>query len=213
MNRRQLITLLSGGTTVWPLAAQAQAPKKIPRLCFLTFDPGTLQATRFAFFEGLRDLVVCKPTGRIGVVRIPTGWRLGQDDEPVDRDAFSDSLVPRHSDITAAIVIAIPRNIDDTAARFVGRLIELGYRKVDPGADRRAVSIERARCFQDVIAELTCRLVVTDHRPIGHNLLLQDAGPFDQRHGNATVWAATNGLNHPWVGESRRVSRTLQIEF
>src|ERR1700730_4439597 len=47
---------------------------------------------------------------------IPTDWRLGQDDEPVDHDAFSDSLVPRRSDITAAIVIAISRNVDDTAA-------------------------------------------------------------------------------------------------
>ena len=41
---------------------------------------------------------------------IPTGWRLGQDDEPVDRDAFGDSLVPRRSDIAATIVVAIPRN-------------------------------------------------------------------------------------------------------
>ena len=37
--------------------ARAQQPRKIPRLCFLTFDPGSLQSTRFsAFFEGLRDL-------------------------------------------------------------------------------------------------------------------------------------------------------------
>jgi putative ABC transport system substrate-binding protein len=40
-----------------PLVGEAQQPKKIPRLCFLTFDPGTLQSTRFdAFFQGLRDL-------------------------------------------------------------------------------------------------------------------------------------------------------------
>lgn len=39
-----------------PLVGEAQQPK-IPRLCFLTFDPGTLQSTRFdAFFQGLRDL-------------------------------------------------------------------------------------------------------------------------------------------------------------
>jgi len=42
---------------MWPVAARAQAPRHIPRPCFLTFDPGTLQSNRFdAFFQGLRDL-------------------------------------------------------------------------------------------------------------------------------------------------------------
>ena len=56
MKRREFITLI-GGAAAWPLAARAQQPKKIPRLCFLTFDPGTLQSNRFdAFFQGLHDL-------------------------------------------------------------------------------------------------------------------------------------------------------------
>src|SRR5215831_18828937 len=57
VKRREFITLLLGGAAAWPLAARAQAPKSIPRLCFLTFDPGTLQSNRFdAFFQGLHDL-------------------------------------------------------------------------------------------------------------------------------------------------------------
>src|SRR4051794_5964862 len=56
MKRREFIGGLTGAA-VWPLATKAQAPKKMPRLCFLTFDPGTLQANRFeAFFHGMRDL-------------------------------------------------------------------------------------------------------------------------------------------------------------
>jgi ABC-type uncharacterized transport system substrate-binding protein len=39
-----------------PFATKAQPAKGIPRLCFLTFDPGTPQSSRFSpFFQGLRD--------------------------------------------------------------------------------------------------------------------------------------------------------------
>jgi putative ABC transport system substrate-binding protein len=57
--RRRDFVRLAGVAAAWPLAAYAQKLNNLPRLCFLTFDPGTLQSPspRFeAFFQGLRDL-------------------------------------------------------------------------------------------------------------------------------------------------------------
>ena len=55
-----LFTAASGfalATATLPLTAQAQPTGKAARLCFMTFDQGTPQASRFnPFFQGLRDL-------------------------------------------------------------------------------------------------------------------------------------------------------------
>jgi putative ABC transport system substrate-binding protein len=57
MRRRDFIKIVAGSAAFWSFAAHAQQFKKTPRLCFLTFDPGTVETTRFKpFFQALRDL-------------------------------------------------------------------------------------------------------------------------------------------------------------
>ena len=58
LRRREFVALLGCAVATWPVAARGQE-KGLPRLCFLTFDPGTLRtrSPRFdAFFQGLQDL-------------------------------------------------------------------------------------------------------------------------------------------------------------
>src|SRR5260370_661164 len=74
-------------------------------------------------------VVVCRPCGRVGVVGLRTGARRCRDVEPVDRAAFSAGLARCRCTTPAAIVIAISRNVDDTAARLVGCPIELDHRE------------------------------------------------------------------------------------
>ena len=59
VTRAALAVALAFGVLAAPLTGEAQQAGNIPRLCFLTFDPGTAQSPspRFeAFFQGLRDL-------------------------------------------------------------------------------------------------------------------------------------------------------------
>jgi putative tryptophan/tyrosine transport system substrate-binding protein len=57
VDRRGFLGTLAGSILAAPLAAEAQPASRIPRLCFLSFDPGTPQSSRFRpFFQGLRDL-------------------------------------------------------------------------------------------------------------------------------------------------------------
>jgi putative tryptophan/tyrosine transport system substrate-binding protein len=57
MTRVLVIALLTQALLAAPVAAEAQQAGKRPRLCFMTFDPGTTQSNRFLpFFHRLRDL-------------------------------------------------------------------------------------------------------------------------------------------------------------
>ena len=91
MRRRAFITLLGGVAAVWPLAASAQQPPRLPSVGFLgqstPLDEGERAA---AFAHRLRDLGWIE--GR--TVTIEYRWaeghneRLGEVGPPLDRDEF-----------------------------------------------------------------------------------------------------------------------------
>jgi putative ABC transport system substrate-binding protein len=57
MDRRRFLLSSLAGALAAPVVAGAQRAGKRPRLCFMTFDPGTTQSNRFLpFFHRLRDL-------------------------------------------------------------------------------------------------------------------------------------------------------------
>ena len=60
MRRREFITLLSGATAAWPLAARAQQETKIPRIGILSpgrsEGPDASRVTFNSLVTGLREL-------------------------------------------------------------------------------------------------------------------------------------------------------------
>ena len=80
MTRREFITLLSGATITWPLAARAQQPERMRRIGVLMggaeSDPEN-RARLAAFLDGLQQLGWTD--GRN--VRIDTRWPAGDADD------------------------------------------------------------------------------------------------------------------------------------
>jgi len=110
-------------------------------------------------------IVLFKPTRRIRVFRTPRERLVGENDQAVDRNPSPNCLVSRRVHITAAIVIAVSRNIDCTPRGVEGRARELRQGKIEPAADGCAVGI-RTGYFQQLISELPGAIQVLDQGPI-----------------------------------------------
>jgi putative ABC transport system substrate-binding protein len=74
MKRREFITLLGGAAVVWPLAARAQQPRKVPRIgVLLAGTPASFSLRANAFRERLQEL------GYVEGTTITIEWRWGED--------------------------------------------------------------------------------------------------------------------------------------
>jgi hypothetical protein len=56
MRRRDFIKGIAGSATIWPLAARAQQPGKLPTIGFLGTDPSIWGPYTAAFVQRLREL-------------------------------------------------------------------------------------------------------------------------------------------------------------
>jgi ABC-type uncharacterized transport system substrate-binding protein len=74
MRRRDFIALVAGGTTMWPLQAYAQQPKKMFRIgVLLPGTPASFALRAGAFLDGLRE------HGHVEGKTVAIEWKWGQD--------------------------------------------------------------------------------------------------------------------------------------
>ena len=89
---------------------------------------------------------------------------------------------------------------------------KLRHREIDAAADRGAVG-ERARQFQQPVAESLRGLRPVDHRPVDHDCLIAEARPLHEHDRDAPVAAGADGVEHAAVGDRGGVAFALQLEF
>jgi putative ABC transport system substrate-binding protein len=96
IQRREFITLLGGAAAAWPLAARAQQPDRIRRICVLMGYPendSEAQAYLSAFRDGLQKLGWTENRN----VRIDTRWTTPGDADSIQR--FAKELVALQPDL------------------------------------------------------------------------------------------------------------------
>ena len=133
MQRREFITLLSGATAGWPLAARAQQREQMKRIGILlaaTADDAVFQARLAAFYQGLALL-----GWSIGQnVRIDTRWATANAAEirrhAAELAALTPDVILAHGSSTVGVLlqatrtvpIVFPAAVDPVGAGFVDSL-------------------------------------------------------------------------------------------
>jgi len=170
--RRRAFVALACGALAWPVCAVAQPVKRVPRLCFLTFDPGTPQspAKRFeAFFERLRELGYTNgdtitidylhPEGRSD--RYP---ELAAECLHLKPDIIAVTTTPgAHAlkDATTTIPIVMVGLGDPVGAKLVESLGHPGGNLTGLSLMTSVLAVKRLELLKEAVSELSRVLVLT----------------------------------------------------
>jgi putative tryptophan/tyrosine transport system substrate-binding protein len=171
MRRRDFITVLGGTAVLRPMAVRAQQPKKIPRLCFLTFDPGSMQSTRFgAFFAGLRDLGYVQ--GQTIIIDYQTAdgqaerySALAAECVRIGADVIATSTTPATQiakNTTQAIPIVMIGIGDPVATGLVDSLARPGGNVTGLSLMAPALAIKRLELLRELVPKIS-RVLVLSH--------------------------------------------------
>src|SRR6516164_2378764 len=174
MKRREFITLLSGATVAWPLAARAQQPEKMHRIGYLTLLSGPSSSTE-GFQRGLSQLGYVEGQNVVILYR----WAAGRKDRLVD---LAKELLQLKVDLfaspTTEAIMAI-RSINETipvvmtsVADPIGNKLVASFAR--PGGNTTGVTLsstdlatKRLGLLKDVVPNLSrvAVLVERDHPP------------------------------------------------
>ena len=96
--------------------------------------------------------------------------------------------------------------------RLERRLFDLRRRELDAAADGGTIR-EGSRRLGQLIAETARRVGAVDDRPVDHELLRAEAGPFDEAQGDLLVRTGFDGVEHAGIGNRGRIAVALEQEF
>ena len=134
MKRREFITLLGGAAALWPLAARAQQPRKLPTIGFLGANTAAAQSQwTAAFVQRLRELGWIESR----TVAIAYRWAEGRSERfaeiaaefvrlKVDVMVMTGGAVPAAKQATSTIPIVFPVANDPIGTGLVASLARPG---------------------------------------------------------------------------------------
>ena len=191
MRRREFITLLGGATTSWPLAAQAQQVKKIPRIGVLWPNP---PATFDFMRQGMRDFGYVEGQN----INFEFRWAQGKLDELPE---MASELVRLQVDLI--VTLAPPATLAAKNATQTTPIVFVAMG--DPLASGVVTSLARPG------GNLTGTTRMLSEMSAKHVELLKEAAPSVAKL--AVLWNPANSSHQPALQAVNAAARSLSLQI